>query len=83
MSLKEISDLINIRNYLSNSILNNFNIDKKFINKMSVNLNAIDNLLAEKLTSDEFSKCIENNDFEINKSDQPKNALKKIKLENF
>lgn len=57
MDLKEINDLINIRQYIANSA-GNFNIDKKVINDLNNVLITIDKKIVASLVGQEFKEFI-------------------------
>lgn len=57
MKLQEISNLIQIRNYVSSAI-NNFSIDKKVIKELNNTLILLDRRITEELVSDVFKEHI-------------------------
>jgi len=57
MKISEISDLINIRNYIQTSI-NNFSIKKESVKELDKSLILLDRLLVEELTGEKFKQKI-------------------------
>lgn len=58
MDIKEVSDLITIRGYVSTAI-NNFSLDKETVRYMNDSLILIDKKIAGLLKSDEFKEYID------------------------
>ena len=57
MNLEEISNLIQIRQYVSESV-NNYGIDKSVIPELNGMVILLDKLIIEKLMTDEFKQYI-------------------------
>ena len=57
MNISEITNLIKIKEYLSNAI-NNFSIDKSTVTELSKLIPVIDNKIISLLRSDEFKSSL-------------------------
>jgi hypothetical protein len=56
-SIKDISDLINIRNYVASSV-NNFNLKRETTNHLNKVMMLLDRLIINDLNSDQFKSII-------------------------
>ena len=79
MNLKEISDLIQIRQYMCNSISNS-NIDKATVNSLNSMIILLDNKIISLLQSESFKTFIDFKDIkkainEINKDTSIKSGM--------
>lgn len=63
MNLKNINDLINVRNYISMSV-GNGSIDKKMVNYLSNLLLLLDKKILSILTDDEFKEYVDYKDLQ-------------------
>jgi len=76
MKVNEISDLIQIRNYVSESI-NNFSIKRETVNELNKTLLLLDKILVDELTGEKFKNKIS---FEENANSAAKEAIEVRKI---
>lgn len=56
-SLRDINDLINIRNYVASSV-NNYSLKREVTNELNAMTMLLDKMIVSQLTSEEFKKII-------------------------